>query len=418
MVQIIQPIVESSLNIKFDNKLASEITLSPPITPTEHKKAIHLSVVKSKNDFQSALTENGSDITNFLASNKSYNQYNRDRLDSCFESHTMANERVKHQINSNKHKKPKKHHGNFENYQFNKELFLHEVKQKQGDNINWSDMARNYNVLCNGKTPLNGGQVLYEFAKHNNIHVNTFNKNKRISNRDYLKRIRRAKKTILINKRKVPLPTPRSIKSMKTEIKKKLDTGELYIGIKVAHKQLLKTKIGQNGDLNSQNINIHSRKIPLEYIRKESLHEAEKLGVLRTFTDEHYEQLTEKELHRRLERINETVPTNRKIAVQKLKTLERTRKLKMWHDHSDILNHSYVSFMVSCIYDEANFLTNEEFQKKFPENKTMNVQSIVEKPKIYLFGQSGTSMKYKPRFLGKSGGEDKWKLKLEAFFHI
>jgi hypothetical protein len=42
----------------------------------------------------------------------------------------------------------------------------------------------------------------------------------------------------------------------------------------------------------------------------------------------------------------------------KLKSLERTRNIKVWHDHSDVLNHTYVSFMVSYIYDKANFLTD------------------------------------------------------------
>jgi hypothetical protein len=38
------------------------------------------------------------------------------------------------------------------------------------------------------------------------------------------------------------------------------------------------------------------------------------------------------------------------ILRNKLKSLERTRNIKVWHDHSDVLNHTYVSFMVSYIY--------------------------------------------------------------------
>jgi hypothetical protein len=74
----------------------------------------------------------------------------------------------------------------------------------------------------------------------------------------------------------------------------------------------------------------------------------------------------------------------------KLKSLERTRIIKVWHDHSDVLNHTYVSFMVSYIYDKANFLTDEEYKSKYQQKKLVNVQAIVERPQLYILGQSGT----------------------------
>lgn len=70
-------------------------------------------------------------------------------------------------------------------------------------------------------------------------------------------------------------------------------------------------------------------------------------------------------------------------------TLERQINLKIWHDHSDILNHTYISFMVSFIYDHANFLTNEEFRETYPKKKPVDVQAVVERPNLYIFGQSG-----------------------------
>ena len=75
---------------------------------------------------------------------------------------------------------------------------------------------------------------------------------------------------------------------------------------------------------------------------------------------------------------------------KKLKSLERTRNIKVWHDHSDVLNHTYVSFMVSYIYDKANFLTDEEYKSKYQQKKLVNVQAIVERPQLYILGQSGT----------------------------
>ena len=68
----------------------------------------------------------------------------------------------------------------------------------------------------------------------------------------------------------------------------------------------------------------------------------------------------------------------------KLKSLERTRNSKVWHDHSDVLNHTYVSFMVSDIYDKANFLTDEKYKSKYQQKKLVNVQAIVERPQLYI----------------------------------
>ena len=73
-----------------------------------------------------------------------------------------------------------------------------------------------------------------------------------------------------------------------------------------------------------------------------------------------------------------------------LKRTERTRYWKCLHDHSDILHHPYVNFMASCIYDPAVYLSNEEYQRKCP-NRKQDIQTIVEKPYLYITGQSGSS---------------------------
>lgn len=47
--------------------------------------------------------------------------------------------------------------------------------------------------------------------------------------------------------------------------------------------------------------------------------------------------------------------------------------------------------MVSTLYDHSVFLTNEEFHRKFPERTPVDVQSVVEKPYLYILGQSKSS---------------------------
>ena len=71
--------------------------------------------------------------------------------------------------------------------------------------------------------------------------------------------------------------------------------------------------------------------------------------------------------------------------------LEHTRNLKVWHDHSDILNHSYISFMISALYDPAVFLTDDEYKERYPDRPPVDVQAVIERPYLYIFGQSKSS---------------------------
>ncbi|CAC5378819.1 unnamed protein product [Mytilus coruscus] len=91
----------------------------------------------------------------------------------------------------------------------------------------------------------------------------------------------------------------------------------------------------------------------------------------------------------RLKELNEdNTEGNTEFLRNKLKTIERTRQIKVWHDHSCILNHTYINFMINYVYDNANFLTDEEFQKQNPTLSRIDCQKIVEKPQLYILGQS------------------------------
>lgn len=119
-----------------------------------------------------------------------------------------------------------------------------------------------------------------------------------------------------------------------------------------------------------------------------------KSGILISRSDEHYQSLSKEAVYNRLKQISsstKSTETDSTLAseINRLMTLERQINLKIWHDHSDILNHTYISFMVSFIYDHANFLTNEEFRETYPKKKPVDVQAVVERPNLYIFGQSG-----------------------------
>ncbi|CAG2243548.1 unnamed protein product [Mytilus edulis] len=234
-INIVQPIIEEKVNIKFNCKLAD--SLSPTaITAAEHRQEIKKAVTVSKKKFEEVMKDDGNDVTNFLSSGKSFNQYHRDRMTGFFESKVRAEERTEKLIRQESagKKKSKQHHGNFENYSFDRTGFLNEMTSKpSGSDINWTLMAKTYNLQINGKFPANAGQVILEYAKKQGINTQTHNKEKRVSSRDYLRRIRRAKNTIYMRNKQHSLPTPRTGKAIKEDVKRKLRSGELYIGVKI-----------------------------------------------------------------------------------------------------------------------------------------------------------------------------------------
>ena len=74
---------------------------------------------------------------------------------------------------------------------------------------------------------------------------------------------------------------------------------------------------------------------------------------------------------------------------KKLKNIERTRHLMVWHDNSTVANHGYLLCLVSVLYDHAVYLTNVEYKAK--SGKIADVQELVEKPSIHLIAQCGSS---------------------------
>lgn len=112
-------------------------------------------------------------------------------------------------------------------------------------------------------------------------------------------------------------------------------------------------------------------------------------GLLFRWRQDGYESLEEK-----FSKLKITVPSEPMSALDELTKVEHTRNLKVGHDHSDILNHSYVSFMVFALYYPAVILTGEEFKEfkeRNPDRAPADVQSAVEKPYLrYIFWVSQT----------------------------
>lgn len=398
VVNYLDPVFEKEFGQNFQTAMAKAHNLSPLESSKEQKKRVEKSVREITTNISKAMTNNDNDVTLLLSTGKSYSQYERERLTLCFNSKADA-EKTRNDTNSKESTgkiKPRKHHGKYDSYEFEKEKFLEEIRNKPPNSIvNWTRLASKYKLKSKklNTTPGNGGQVLMHYAKDNGIDINKFNAHIKVSGRDILHRVRRSKKRAF--KSRISIPTPRTGKTVKKYVQQQIEQGIINVGIDIAPKYFNSNKITADGNLTTTTTTVYGKKIPLTHIVKSETNRLLNAGVLRMFTDQHYESLTTEQIQERYRRIGEQLNLNETTheVLNNLKTFERTRSLKMWHDHSDVLNHTYISFMVSYMYDIANFVTNEEYKLKHPQTRDVDVQSIVERPQLYILGQSGTNLK-------------------------
>lgn len=228
-----------------------------------------------------------------------------------------------------------------------------------------------------------------EYAKFKGINVYKFNTHARISSRDYYRRIRRAKKIVQLKSTRISLPAPRPSKKLRKDVKQAIISGEIYLGEQIAPKSVETAQMDSSGKLSYTSKNIYGRHFPFDHLRKLALQEHLQLGILNHHSDNDYTNMSYEELQIRYLRIGIDPPKNREKGIEDLKKMERTRYIKVWHDHSAILNHSFVAFTVAWIYDVSNFLTDYEYKAKYPDKKEVDVATLVEKPKLYILGQSG-----------------------------
>ena len=115
----------------------------------------------------------------------------------------------------------------------------------------------------------------------------------------------------------------------------------------------------------------------------------EKQGVLHIKSDEEYNEMAPLDISRRLEELCEhevASSTSSNFKRDYLKCIECTHQRLAWGDHSSILNHGYLLYMISAVYDPAIFITNEEAKAR---NLTIeDVQTVVEKPQIHIMART------------------------------
>lgn len=132
------------------------------------------------------------------------------------------------------------------------------------------------------------------------------------------------------------------------------------------------------------------RKIPLVEIRQKMLQK--QTQFLRAQGEEEYSNMSEQVLKDRLGNINESSESLSKEQMKaKLKKIETSRHLLVWLDNSTVANHGYLVCLVTCLYDPAVYLTNDEYKVK--TGRSVDVQTLVETPEVHFIARCGSSDK-------------------------
>lgn len=378
MVNTMKPIFEKKTGQNFTDAISKSLNLTPKLTSEEKRKQNKEKLQNSHEKLKTTLSQDDFDVNYFLSSGKSYSQHERDRLAAGFTSKEESAAAQK----KNQNVKNKKHHGPFQSYHINQEALENELENMPSNRpINWTRLAKKINVVTKKENtiPLNGGQVLKQFAISKGINLKKFSTN----GTEQLRRVRRSKKKIGY---RLSIPSMRSAKVFKRIIKRNIQSKKFDIGEEVAPKFYKTNFINSDGDLQEKTEKIYGRKIPLKTIISNEVNRLEKGGVVR---HSDYEKMTQEQFKHFCTKILEPELAEHHNGKDTIQQKEKEWKLKMWHDHSDILNHSYVSFMTCFLYDPINFLTDEEYAERFPEKKKIDVQSFVERPQLYIFGLSG-----------------------------
>ena len=68
---------------------------------------------------------------------------------------------------------------------------------------------------------------------------------------------------------------------------------------------------------------------------------------------------------------------------QTLATYERTRTIKLWHYHSEILGHDYMLVAVKVVYDPAVFKSESDVDQR-TAHSIPDLQAYIDEPELHI----------------------------------
>ncbi|KAL5500209.1 hypothetical protein EMCRGX_G011728 [Ephydatia muelleri] len=139
------------------------------------------------------------------------------------------------------------------------------------------------------------------------------------------------------------------VEEQNTDVQNLLEEAQSWSPSKVVNLSDLARQCGitrHNGEVIST---FTAQKIRLIDIRRKLLEMHEKLGLLHNQSDDYFENLTDAEVKTQLEKLGEKTEGTPDELKAQLKSMNRTRHLKIWHDHSTISGHSHLLVTVACV---------------------------------------------------------------------
>ena len=187
---------------------------------------------------------------------------------------------------------------------------------------------------------------------------------------------------------RITMPVPPSSKKLKKQESELLESGAISVGEPCAPVTLSRYRKG----VEVETI-VTGRKFPLLEIRKKFLQKHE--ALMRLHTDDDINKMERDEICEILSKCNSYNPAHYATATmeelqQKLKQVERTRTLWMWHDHSTVLSFGLVLVLVGVTYDPLTFYTDGELAHH-SQNDRMSLQELVEQGDVHIFAHCSST---------------------------
>ena len=302
-----------------------------------------------------------------LAEGESIQAYQRKRLAMSFEKPIEP-------------KRPKSHSPSDGNQSWSHEeasKFL--TSHPEEKRINWSESARTLGIP--GR---NAGQVLKEYATECGFDTLALEQKSTVTP----VRIRRSKKRLPQREISIPtLPPPSTITS---EIKQFIADGKLTLGEPCSPHTVLRTRVSNEGEVITEEVNLIGRKLSLIEIRRKLL--LKHYSYMRLLTTKQIEQLIREKIGKLMTTAHHHASDTATMAElqAQLASLQRTRTLAFWHNHSTVLQQGYIVFAVRVVYDPGVFYTDEEWRSM--GNRTgSSIQEIIEQPTIHMIAPSTSS---------------------------
>ena len=346
-------------------KLCPKERLQKKPTAAEKRKEKRKLLRKVRDKENQALQDTS--FTTIYAENESLSAYSRKRKAMCLETQTTPQP-----------KKKRSHIPNLSSVTWDKDAVLAEVEAWPEDTmVNWSKIARDHGIVTK-----NGGQIVKELARENGMDVGA------MDGRPEEVRVRSQRRRLPGCDISAPcLPSVSKIRAQRDTLVK---SGEIQLGQPCVPFTLTRWVV-RNGEVEQQAIEVSGRKISLLSLREKLLNSHEEFMHLET--DNEIQAKSRADVVHELQQVHEPTETSQSTDElrERLKSIQRSRSLLLWHDHATLLGSGYIMVTVSVLYDPAVFLSIEEYKAKTGK-QVDNLQQIIEEQHIHMLALGSSSV--------------------------